>query len=381
MKARIVTTIALGLAVAATVQGVGSAASTQGNAFGRGLKLGAVIATAPPVTVTGPWLVWNAKTCKYEKAANPPASYSAKLRKVSGSPQIGYMYYGDFDAFGIANSKNIKAVAAKAGFKLNSYNLKFPSATEPLADAKTSVLKKDLGVMEANLDDKLIPRFLDIIQSKGCIPNIQMYLEIAGLPGFGAKWPDAGTTQGKWFATAGQGEGLEAERDRARRVHRSRQRAERERDVRHGAQGAHGRRLRDPVLEHLQGRLQVPDQAVGRDDDHGLVHGASEGQVPARHAELDRRRAHAGHHERGAARTAHGRRPHDRDRRRRPRHQADQVRHADGLGGVLPRALRRLDDPDPRGHPRRQPRAVVHGLRARDHRQGEHRRSTTRERG
>lgn len=207
MKARIVTTIALGLVVAATVQGVGSAATTQGSAFGRGLKLGAVIATAPPVTVTGPWLVWNAKTCKYEKAANPPKSYSAKLRKVTGSPQIGYMYYGDFDAFGIANSKNIKAIAAKAGFKLNSYNLKFPSATEPLADAKTSVLKKDLGVMEANLDDKLIPRFLDIIQSKGCIPNIQMYLEIAGLPGFGAKWTDAGTTQGKWFAQQAKAKG------------------------------------------------------------------------------------------------------------------------------------------------------------------------------
>ena len=207
MKARIVTAIALGLVVAAAAQGVGSAATTHGSAFGRGLKLGAVIATAPPVTVTGPWLVWNAKTCKYEKAANPPSSYSAKLRKVSGSPQIGYMYYGDFDAFGIANSKNVKAVAAKAGFKLNSYNLKFPSATEPLADAKTSVLKKDLGVMEANLDDKLIPRFLDIIQNKGCIPNIQMYLEIAGLPGFGAKWTDAGTTQGKWFAQQAKAKG------------------------------------------------------------------------------------------------------------------------------------------------------------------------------
>jgi ribose transport system substrate-binding protein len=117
------------------------------------------------------------------------------------------MYYGDFDAFGIANSKNIKAMAAKAGFKLNSYNLKFPSATEPLANARTSVLRKDLGVMEANLDDKLIPRFLDIIQNKGCIPNIQMYLEIAGLPGFGAKWADAGTTQGKWFAKQAKAKG------------------------------------------------------------------------------------------------------------------------------------------------------------------------------
>jgi ribose transport system substrate-binding protein len=199
--------IAVGLVAAIAAQGVGTAATARDSAFGRGLKLGAVIATAPAVTATGPWLVWNPDTCAYQKAANPPKKYVPRLRKVEGSPQIGYMYYGDFDAFGIANSKNIKATAAKAGFKLNSYNLKFPSATEPLANAKTSVLRKDLGVMEANLDDKLIPRFLDIIQKKGCIPNIQMYLEIAGLPGFGAKWPDTGATQGKWFAQQAKAKG------------------------------------------------------------------------------------------------------------------------------------------------------------------------------
>jgi ribose transport system substrate-binding protein len=207
MRRRLGTAIVVGVVVAVAAQSVGTAAGTRKDDFGRGLKLGAVIATAPPVTVTAPWLVWNPKTCSYEKAANPPAKYVPRLRKVEGSPQIGYMYYGDFDAFGIANSKSVKAAAAKAGFKLNSYNLKFPSATEPLANAKTSVLKKDLGVMEANLDDKLIPRFLDIIQKKGCIPNIQMYLEIGTLPGFGAKWTDAGTTQGKWFAQQAKAKG------------------------------------------------------------------------------------------------------------------------------------------------------------------------------
>ena len=37
------------------------------------------------------------------------------------------MHYGDVDPFGMANSKSIKAVAEQAGFKLNTYNLKFPS--------------------------------------------------------------------------------------------------------------------------------------------------------------------------------------------------------------------------------------------------------------
>jgi ribose transport system substrate-binding protein len=196
-------------AAGSSTEGMSAAAPAGGSApkFGRGLKLGTVISTAPAVTVTGPWLVWNPDTCAYQPAANAPKSYVPRLRRVAGSPQIGYMYYGDFDAFGVANSKDIKAQAAKAGFKLNSYNLKFPSQTEPLSVARSSVLKKDLAVMEANLDDKLIPRFLDIIQKKGCIPNIQMYLEIKGLPGFGAKWPDSGTTQGKWFAQQAKARG------------------------------------------------------------------------------------------------------------------------------------------------------------------------------
>ena len=207
MKLRLSTGLGVAILIAIVVAALEATASGAGSAFGRGLKLGPVISTALPVTVTPPWLVWNPKTCRYQKAATSPKRYVPRLRRVMGNPQIGYMYYGDFDAFGVANSKSIKATAAKAGFKLNSYNLKFPSTTEPLANARTSVLRKDLGVLEANLDDKLIPRYLDIIQKQGCIPNIQMYLEIAGLPGFGAKWDDAGTLQGTWFAQQAKSRG------------------------------------------------------------------------------------------------------------------------------------------------------------------------------
>src|SRR5215210_5287452 len=112
MRRRLGLAIVVGLVVAVAAQSVGTAATTRKSDFGRGLELGAVIATAPPVTVTSPWLVWNPEKCAYQKAANAPAKYVPKLRKVEGSPQIGYMYYGDFDAFGIANSKSIKAQAA-----------------------------------------------------------------------------------------------------------------------------------------------------------------------------------------------------------------------------------------------------------------------------
>ena len=149
----------------------------------------------------GPWLVWNSKSCAYEVASKHPKAYLANVRKVVGGPnQIGYMDYGDTDPFGVANSKSIKKMAALAGFKLDVYNLKYPSETEPLTQAHNSVLKHDRGVVQAQQLDTLSNAFLKIMQSQGCIPTVQMYLKVKNVPSFGAVWADSGTTQGIWLA-------------------------------------------------------------------------------------------------------------------------------------------------------------------------------------
>jgi len=123
------------------------------------------------------------------------------IRKVLGGPtKIGYMHYGDTDPFGVANSKSMKAMAAKAGFQLDVYNLRYPSTTEPLTQARAAVLKKDGGVIQAQQVDTLSDAFLKILQKQGCIPSVQMYLKVANVPSFGAVWPDSGTTQGIWLA-------------------------------------------------------------------------------------------------------------------------------------------------------------------------------------
>ena len=183
-------------AFAATASG-----GTSAGAFGVGLKLGKVVNKIPVGSSTGPWLVWNAKSCAYEVVKSHPKAYLANVRKVVGGPtQVGYMNYGDTDPFGVANSRNIKKMAALAGFKLNVYNLKFPSETEPLTQAHNSVLKHDRGVIQAQQLDTLSNVFLKIMQTQGCIPTVQMYLKVKNVPSFGAVWPDSGTTQGKWLA-------------------------------------------------------------------------------------------------------------------------------------------------------------------------------------
>ena len=96
------------------------------------------------------------------------------------------MHYGDTDPFGVANSASMKKMAALAGFQLDVYNLKYPSTTEPLTQARNSVLKKDAGVIQAQQLDSLSNAFLDILQTKGCIPSVQMYLKVANVPSFGA---------------------------------------------------------------------------------------------------------------------------------------------------------------------------------------------------
>src|SRR5438874_6400033 len=183
-------------AFAATASG-----GTSAGPFGVGLKLGKVVNKITVGSSIGPWLVWNSKSCAYEVASKHPKAYLANVRKVVGGPnQIGYMDYGDTDPFGVANSKSIKKMAALAGFKLNVYNLKYPSETEPLTQAHNSVLKHDKGVIQAQQLDTLSNAFLKIMQTQGCIPTVQMYLRVQNVPSFGAVWADTGTTQGQWFA-------------------------------------------------------------------------------------------------------------------------------------------------------------------------------------
>jgi len=190
--------IALGLA---TVAGTAMAAPGAERAFGVGLKLGSVVHSIPVGSSIGPWLVWNKSTCSYQTAPTHPKAYKADIRKVLGGPtKIGYMHYGDTDPFGVANSKSMKAMAAKAGFQLDVYNLRYPSTTEPLTQARAAVLKKDGGVIQAQQVDTLSDAFLKILQKQGCIPSVQMYLKVANVPSFGAVWPDSGTTQGIWLA-------------------------------------------------------------------------------------------------------------------------------------------------------------------------------------
>jgi ribose transport system substrate-binding protein len=192
---------------AATAGGAGAGAS----ATGVGLKLGRVVNTAPVGSVTGPWLVWNADRCRYETAARHPKTYRAVVRKVTGGPTtIGYMHYGDTDPFGVANSKSMKAMADLAGLRLNVYNLRYPSESEPLTQARTSVLKKDAGVIQAQQLDTLSTRFLKILQDDGCIPTVQMYLKVKNVPSFGAVWEDTGVIQGNWLAAEARKRGWKA---------------------------------------------------------------------------------------------------------------------------------------------------------------------------
>jgi ribose transport system substrate-binding protein len=184
------------VSLAAAVSGGTSAAP-----YGVGLKLGKVVNHIDVGSSIGPWLLWNSKKCAYEVARSHPKAYLANVRKVVGGPtQIGYMNYGDTDPFGVANSKNIKKMAGLAGFKLDVYNLKYPSESEPLTQARNSVLKHDRGVIQAQQLDTLSNAFLKILQADGCIPTVQMYLRVKNVPSFGAVWADSGTTQGKWLA-------------------------------------------------------------------------------------------------------------------------------------------------------------------------------------
>lgn len=186
----------------ASSSGGGSSTASAGTGdYGNGLKLGETISSVPVGRSLEPWFRWNGKTCKMEETDDHPADYKADLRKVTGGDsRIAYMHYGDTDPFGVANSKSVKATAAKAGMQLDVYNLKFPSRSEPISVAQAAVVKKDRGALQANLDPSILPRFFQIIEGDGCMPSVQLYIPIDGHPGMGANWPDVGTEIGKYIA-------------------------------------------------------------------------------------------------------------------------------------------------------------------------------------
>ena len=178
----------------------GGGTTTAKSQYGIGLGLGAVVDSAPVGSASEPYLVWDKKSCSYKQVPAPATAYKTETHKVNGKLQIGYMHYGDTDPFGVANSKSMKDVAAKAGIKLNVYNLKYPSPTEPIAQAKTAVLRHDQGVVDAQQIPAVNASFLKILQKNGCIPTVQMYLVTPNVPSMGADWGAVGTAEGKWLA-------------------------------------------------------------------------------------------------------------------------------------------------------------------------------------
>jgi ribose transport system substrate-binding protein len=128
-------------------------------------------------------------------------------RVVSGPTTIGYLHYGDTDPFGVANSKSIKAMAALAGWKIDRFNLKYPSETEPLVQARNAITKKEPAVLEGQQISTLNPAFFKILEKQGCIPPVQLYLAVPNVPSFGAVWSDTGMRQGTWLAQQAKARG------------------------------------------------------------------------------------------------------------------------------------------------------------------------------
>jgi ribose transport system substrate-binding protein len=179
-----------------------SAAAEGGGQYGTGLELSDEVLQSAPVGATvGPWYRWNNESCSFEETDDHPEVYKADVRKVvGGDSRIGYMHYGNSDTFGVANSESVESVAKLADMELDTYNLKFPSRTEPLTAAKTAIVKQNKGVLQANLDPSILPSFYKILEGDGCIPSIQMYIPVDGHPAMGANWPDAGTEVGEFVS-------------------------------------------------------------------------------------------------------------------------------------------------------------------------------------
>ncbi|MBB4660497.1 hypothetical protein [Conexibacter arvalis] len=188
--------------------GGGGEAASAGD-YGTGLELGTrVLSSAKVGAAVAPWYRWNNASCGFEVAEDHPSEYRADVREVTGGDaKIGYMHYGNTDPFGIDNSRSIERVAKEAGMELDVYNLRYPSRTEPNNAANSAIVKRNRGLIQANLDVSLLPGFHDIVEGEGCMPSIQLYVAIEGRPAMGNHWPDVGTEIGEFVATSARERG------------------------------------------------------------------------------------------------------------------------------------------------------------------------------
>jgi ribose transport system substrate-binding protein len=201
--------IAIAVAACGDDDSDGSGEGGGSGPYGNGLELGSEVLNSAPVGASvEPWYRWNGEECKFEVAKDHPATYKAQVRTVEGGDdKIGYMHYGNSDPFGVSNSKSVEEWAKKADMPLNVYNLKFPSRTEPLSAARSSVVKQDRGVLQANLDPTVLPGYFEVLEGDGCAPSVQLYIPIKGRPAMGNHWPDVGKEIGKYIAEQGKKRG------------------------------------------------------------------------------------------------------------------------------------------------------------------------------
>lgn len=200
--------VIVALAVSVTACGDDDSGSDDESSFGTGLELGSeVLNSAPAGSSVGPWYVWNNQACRFEVTEEHPKEYRAELRPVESDVSLGYMYYANADPYGIAVSKSVEERASEAGVQLDTYNLKFPSRTEPQAAAKSALVKENAGVMQANLDPTVLPTFFDVIEGEGCIPSIQMHIPVDDRPAMGNYFPDVGRVIGEYVGQEAQERG------------------------------------------------------------------------------------------------------------------------------------------------------------------------------
>jgi hypothetical protein len=156
--------IASALAVAGVTAAVVSAAG--------GYTVGPVVATGS-VGSTPPWYVWNQKTCAFTTTTKHPATYAAKLHKISGFT-LAYLPEGTGDPFDDSLNAATKAAAVKASLKFYQFSNAAPSTTAPLQVAGEAATVKASSVIEANV----IPQQYPAIQAafkKSCIPWLNEY--------------------------------------------------------------------------------------------------------------------------------------------------------------------------------------------------------------
>ncbi|QJU55285.1 substrate-binding domain-containing protein [Herbiconiux sp. KACC 21604] len=156
------------------------------------------------------WVSWDAASCAFQPAEDHPDEWAAAARKPTGDFTVGFAAQDTVNEVNVTMNESMTSFAEDAGVSLAFADYKFPSTSEPVAAARSIVVREPSVVVSNNQVDDLLASVNQVYQ-EACLPVVQVVTEYDGTVLFGPSNSDMGRLEGERLVEFAEAQGWTAE--------------------------------------------------------------------------------------------------------------------------------------------------------------------------